>query len=92
MAELFADDVTDIKTRDEKLESLRDLLIEYIDSEKVRLQTERRFLTSVKENSLKGADFKANRIDKLVVFDDLVEILGVLSSGELKRLFEDATS
>ena len=80
------------ETRDEKLEELRDLIIDYVDSEKLRLQVERDFLTSVKDNSLKYATMKADKLDALTVFDDLVKLLGILSQAELAKAYDDAAN
>ena len=78
----------DEKTKKEKLEELRDLIIDYVDSEKLRLQVERDFLTSVKDNSLKYATMKADKLDSLNVFDNLVSLLGLLSQEELTAQYQ----
>ena len=63
--------------KDELLQELKEQIIKYVNSEKLRLKTESVFLKTVLDNSLGGATKKDKLQEKVVVIDSVKKLLGV---------------
>jgi len=67
--------------KDEFLEDLKTQVVRFLRSEKIRLKTERAFLTSV-QAGLTEADIKYKRLAEVETYADVSKLLGISPSKD----------